>query len=156
MQATACPTNQSWAGMAVTITRAVTASARRTALYAAAAGVLVVTNPTFAHHGTAAFEMSKLTSIKGTVTEFDWANPHATIFLEGKDEKGNVRKWEVETNSPNLLYRAGWRKDTIKPGTQMTLFGYRGKDGAAIFRLEKVVLPNGQEITPANAANLKY
>ena len=126
------------------------------AFCAAAASLLMFSGPLFAHHGTAAFEMTTLTSIKGTVTEFDWANPHATIVLEEKDEKGSVRKWDVETNSPNLLYRAGWTKQTIKPGSQMTIFGYRGKDGASIFRLEKIVWPDGRESTPANASNLKY
>ena len=122
----------------------------------AIAVLLLVSCMASAHHGTAAFEMTSLTSIKGTVTEFDWANPHATIVLEAKDEKGAVRKWEVETNSPNLLHRAGWTKQTIKPGSEMTIYGYRGKDGASIFRLEKIVWPDGRETTPSNASNLKY
>jgi hypothetical protein len=110
----------------------------------------------FAHHGTAAYEMANPTSIKGKVVEFEWANPHATIVFEAKDEKGAVRKLEVETNSPNLLHRAGWTKQTIKPGQEMTIFGFRGKDGVATFRMEKIVWPDGRETTPSNATSLKY
>lgn len=153
LQSIARPAVQAWAAVVHAIAYGKT---RRLALFAAAAGLFMLTSPLFAHHGTAAYDMTTLTSIKGTVREFDWANPHATIVLEVKDEKGGVRKWEVETNSPNLLYRAGWRKETIKPGSDMTIFGYGGKGGSSIFRLEKIVLPDGQEITPANASNLKY
>ena len=122
----------------------------------AAAGLCALAPPLHAHHGVAAYDMTILTSLKGTVREFDWSNPHATIYIEAPDDKGALRKWEVETNSPNLLNRAGWTRDTVKPGAQMTIFGFKGKDGAATMRMEKIVMPDGREITPANVnANSK-
>ncbi len=122
----------------------------------AAAALCALATPLHAHHGVAAYDMTTLTSVTGTVREFDWSNPHATIYIEAPDDKGAVRKWEVETNSPNLLNRAGWTRDTVKPGMQMTIFGFKGKDGAATMRMEKIVMPDGREITPANVnANSK-
>ena len=100
----------------------------------AAAALCALATPLHAHHGVAAYDMTTLTSVTGTVREFDWSNPHATIYIEAPDDKGAVRKWEVETNSPNLLNRAGWTRDTVKPGMQMTIFGFKGKDGQP-FRL---------------------
>jgi hypothetical protein len=123
---------------------------------ALAACQLFATAPLHAHHGVAAYDMTNLTSLKGTVREFEWANPHATIHIDAPDDKGVMRKWEVETNSPNLLNRAGWTRDTVKPGAQMTVFGFKGKDNAPTMRMEKIVMPDGREITPANVnANTK-
>jgi hypothetical protein len=106
--------------------------------------------PLHAHHGVAAYDMTTPSILKGTVREFDWSNPHATIHIDAPDDKGVMRKWEVETNSPNLLNRAGWNKETIKPGAQMAIHGFKGKDNAPTMRMEKIVLPDGREITPAN------
>ena len=117
---------------------------------ALAAGATLCAAPLHAHHGVAAYDMTVMTSLKGTVREFDWANPHATIWFDAPDDKGAMRKWEVETNSPNLLNRAGWTRDTVKPGAQMTIHGYKGKNDAPTMRLEKIVMPDGREITPAN------
>jgi len=116
----------------------------------ATTALCALATPLHAHHGVAAYDMTTLASLNGTVREFDWSNPHATIYIDAPDDKGAMRKWEVETNSPNLLNRAGWTRDTVKPGTQMTIFGFKGKDGAATMRLEKIVMPDGREITPAN------
>ncbi|MBZ5645181.1 MAG: hypothetical protein LAO19_20670 [Acidobacteriia bacterium] len=101
-----------------------------------------------AHHGLSAYDMSKTISVKGTVTEFDFMNPHSAIHLETKDDKGNAEQWLVEADSPNNLARAGWKKDSIKTGDQVTIVGNRAKDGSKVMRLQKVVFADGKELKP--------
>lgn len=116
--------------------------------FALTAGLLMLSAPMFAHHGVAAYDMTKLTTVKGTVTDFQFINPHVEIYfnvvVEG--EKGKVEQWIAEANSPNVLARAGWNKNVVKPGDQITAIGYRAKNGSTTMRLHKIVLPNGQEL----------
>jgi hypothetical protein len=120
----------------------------RSALFAALAGVSMMAGPVFAHHGTAAYETTKLTTVKGTATEFKFINPHVEITVEVKDDKGKIEKWLGEANSPNVLSRHGWSKEIIKPGDQITVIGYRAKNGSYTLRLQKVLLADGQELDP--------
>jgi hypothetical protein len=108
----------------------------------------MASGPVFAHHGTAAYETAKLTTVKGTATEFKFINPHVEITVEVKDDKGKIDKWLGEANSPNVLSRHGWSKEIIKPGDQITVIGYRAKNGSYTLRLQKVVLSDGQELDP--------
>ena len=110
--------------------------------------LLMVAAPIFAHHGTSAYDTTKLTTVKGTVTDFQFNNPHVMISVETKDDKGKVEMWIGEANSPNVLTRHGWDRDIIKKGDQITIFGYRPKNGAKTLRLQKVVLSSGQELDP--------
>ena len=110
--------------------------------------LLMVAAPIFAHHGTSAYDTTKLTTVKGTVTDFQFNNPHVIISVETKDDKGKVEMWTSEANSPNVLTRHGWDRDIIKKGDQITIIGYRPKNGAKTMRLQKVVLSNGQELDP--------
>jgi hypothetical protein len=120
----------------------------RLAFSAVLAGLLVVSLPVLAHHGTAAYETTKLTTVKGTATDFKFINPHVEITVEAKDDNGKIEKWLGEANSPNVLSRHGWSKEIIKPGDQITVIGYRAKNGSYTLRLQKVVLSNGQELDP--------
>ena len=117
-------------------------------LFAGFAVLLLVSIPTFAHHGTSAYDTTKLTTVKGTVTDFQFNNPHVMISVEAKDDKGKVETWMSEANSPNVLTRHGWDRDIIKKGDQITVIGYRPKNGAKTLRLQKVILSNGQELDP--------
>ena len=117
-------------------------------LFAAFAVLTVVAVPIFAHHGTSAYDTTKLTTVKGTVTDFQFNNPHVIISVESKDDKGKVELWICEANSPNVLTRHGWDRDIIKKGDQITIIGNRPKNGAKTMRLQKVVLSNGQELDP--------
>lgn len=101
-----------------------------------------------AHHGAAAYDTSKLTTLKGTVTEYKFINPHVEISIAVKNEKGKVETWIAEANSPNVLSRRGWSRDTMKPGDEVTLIGNSGKNGSFTLRLQKVVLSSGQELDP--------
>jgi uncharacterized protein DUF6152 len=111
------------------------------------AGLLVVSRPTLAHHSAAEFDATKVVPVKGTVTLFEWSNPHAYIYLDVKDDKGDVEKWTVELASLGMLARANWRRDTVKPGDQITAFGNRARDGRTTMRLDKIVFANGQELS---------
>jgi Family of unknown function (DUF6152) len=115
-------------------------------VFAVAVGLLVVSGPMFAHHGSAAYETTKKTTVKGTVTNFEFINPHTEIDLDVKDDNNNVEKWRAEAGSPNLLARWGWSKNCLKPGDEITVVGYRAKNGSKILRSLKVTLPNGQEV----------
>jgi hypothetical protein len=120
----------------------------RRAFFPVLAGLLVVSFPALAHHGAAAYDTSKLVTLKGTVTEYKFINPHVEISLAVKDDKGKVETWISEANSPNVLSRRGWSRDTMKPGDEITLIGNRGKNGSLTLRLQKVVLSTGQELDP--------
>lgn len=120
---------------------------RLTAVLALAVAFLVVSTPLQAHHGASMFDMKSLLTMKGTVTSFEWTNPHAMIFPDAKDDKGNVQKWAIETRGgPSVLTKAGWNKDTLRPGDQVTFIGHPAKDGTYKMRLAKVLLASGQEL----------
>ena len=103
--------------------------------------------PVLAHHSMAEYDLTALTSVKGTVTKFEWSNPHAYIYLEAKDEKGNVVEWTAELASLGMLARVNWKRDTIKPGDEITITGNRAKNGRTIMHLDKIVFANGQELS---------
>lgn len=107
---------------------------------------LAISLPAYAHHGTANYDMTKIVTLKGTVTDFQFINPHTLIMFDVKNDKGQVEHWQAEATSPNHLVRAGWTKDILKPGDQITISGYRAKNGSPIMRFGKMVLPNGQEV----------
>ena len=101
-----------------------------------------VSAPIFAHHGNAAYDDTKEVSLKGTVTEFDWANPHVQIYFDVKNAKGGVVHWGCETLSPGKLIRAGWNKDAVKPGDPIAITLVAAKNGAPVGFLHKLVLEN--------------
>jgi len=109
-------------------------------------GLLVISRPAFAHHAWHGYDMSTLTTVKGTVTQFDWANPHVWINLEVTDDKNNVEKWSAGGPSPSRMANTGWDKDTLKPGDQITAIGHRISDGTYFLRLVKVVKSDGREL----------
>ena len=109
--------------------------------------VLLVAAPIFAHHGETNYDTEKLVSVKATVTNFEFINPHTQITLEAKNDKGEVEKWTCEVRSPAMLVRnGGWDKHTLKPGDVITAIGFRAKNGSNILRLKKIVLSDGKEL----------
>jgi hypothetical protein len=112
--------------------------------------VLSLGGSTFAHHGFVSwFDMSRSVTVKGTVTGFDWTNPHSYIYLDVKNEKGAVEEWRIELGAPGMLARAGWRRDTLKSGDEITAIGNPAKDGKPLMHLSKIVFANGQELSTA-------
>jgi hypothetical protein len=84
-------------------------------------------------------------NMKGVVSNVEWTNPHVFIFLNVKNEMGNVEEWRVEGNSPNMLTRVGWKKEMIKPGDELLVNGAQAKNGAKTMRLISITLANGQK-----------
>ena len=121
---------------------------RRWTTLAVAFGLLMVCGPLFAHHGNAAYDDKNPITVKGTVTEFIWANPHVQIYFDVKGDKGNVVHWSVETLSPGMLIRAGWANGVVKPGDGVTITLYPAKSGAPVGFLTKLVFDNGKELGP--------
>ncbi len=108
--------------------------------------LFVVSGSAFAHHGAAAYDSSKMVTVTGTVTDFQFINPHVMITMDVKDPStGKIEKWEGELTSPNHLERAGWTKSTIKVGDQVTMTGAALKSGAPAMAIRKV-MRNGQEV----------
>jgi hypothetical protein len=99
--------------------------------------------PTFAHHSFAMFDQSKQVTLKGTVSEFQWTNPHAWIHLAVPNADGLEDTWQVELNSPNNLKRQGWKSSSIKPGDQVTVMLNPLKDGSKGGLFISITLPDG-------------
>jgi len=109
--------------------------------------VLFASIPTLAHHGEVNYDTGKVVSIKGTVTDFQFINPHVQIFLDVKNDKGEIEKWSCEARSPIMLVRVGgWDKNTLKPGEVITASGFRGRNGSTTMRLKMIILPDGREM----------
>jgi DNA/RNA endonuclease YhcR with UshA esterase domain len=107
--------------------------------------VIFVSAPVLAHHGEANYDTEKSVSIKGTVTDFQFVNPHVQISLDVKNDKGEIEKWVGEARSPAMLSRyGGWDKNTLKPGDVITFYGHRTKNGTPFMRLEKIVAADGR------------
>ena len=113
-------------------------------LAVAAVGLLAA--PLSAHHSTAMYQMDRPTTISGTVKRFEWTNPHAFIYLEAKDEKGNTVEWEIELMSLNHLRSYGWVRTTVQAGDQITCTGGRAKSGAPSMIAALLKLPDGREL----------
>ena len=109
-------------------------------------GVLIAWLPAAAHHSFAPFDTDRVVSITGTVTEFEWSNPHSYVHVDVKGEKGDLEKWVAELTGLPMLSRAGWSRDIIKPGDQVTIHGYRARDGRTFMVIRTLVLPDGREL----------
>ena len=110
--------------------------------------LLMCSVPMFAHHGTSAYDTTKLVTVKGTVADFQFNNPHVMISVGATDDKGKLNTWICEANSPNVLTRHGWDRNIMKIGDQITVIGYQPKNGSKSLRLQKVILADGQELDP--------
>jgi hypothetical protein len=121
---------------------------RRLVLYLSGLMILVMLSvPVSAHHGTAAYDQKQNISLKATITDFQFVNPHVQYFFDTKDDNGNVIHWNCEGTNPAMLARAGWTKDTLKPGDQVTLVVHPNKDpNIHVVLFVKVILANGQEV----------
>jgi Family of unknown function (DUF6152) len=107
--------------------------------------LLVSSVPLSAHHSWP-IDNSKLVTVKGTVMEFSWENPHPMITLEVRTEDGKTEKWMVGGPAIGRMEANGWTKTTVKPGDVITGIGYQFNDGQKIIRLERVVLADGKEM----------
>src|SRR5438105_13219147 len=95
-----------------------------------ALGSALSTSRAMAHHSTMMYDMQNPVTVTGAVKRFEWTNPHAFVYLEVKDEKGNAVEWEVEMMSLNHLRGYGWTRSTVKPGDMISCTGGAAKSGA--------------------------
>jgi len=109
------------------------------------AGVVIVagTASLLAHHSWPV-DFSREVTVKGTVTDYTWGNPHVMIGLEVRNENGTIEKWSVGGPSTSRMEGNGWHKDSLKLGDVITGSGYRFSDGQRILRLQKIVMPDGK------------
>ena len=114
--------------------------------FLAALSFCVLVAPLSAHHGTANFDTDKKLTMKVTVTEWFWANPHCFLKFDAQDDKGTVVHWVAETSNPSDMSNLGWSKQTFKPGDQATVTIQPVKNGQPIGRVIQVVLANGQTL----------
>jgi Family of unknown function (DUF6152) len=114
--------------------------------FAAVVGLLLLSVPMIAHHGGAAFDTAKKITMKGTVVEWLWANPHCILKFDVTNDKGEVEHWLGEASNPPDLINSGWTKQSLKPGDQVSVTVMPVKNGRPIGRIEEVVLPNGQKV----------
>ena len=96
-----------------------------------------------AHHGTTAYDSGKTLKLKGTVTSFEWVNPHVSLAWDVKTETGEVEHWVVELTSPGMLTRSGWHHDSVKPGDEVTVYFHPTKNGTKWGIFQRVVFTDG-------------
>ena len=107
---------------------------------------LLLAIPLLAHHGAAAFDVTKMVTVKGTVTDFQYVNPHVQVYFDAKNDKGETEDWQGELTAPNKLSRAGWTKRTLKPGDMITVTGNPAANGAHTLWIRKLIGPDGESL----------
>ena len=112
-------------------------------VFVAAFGLLVYSVPLLAHHGAASFE-DRILTMKGTVTEWVWSNPHCFLKFDVKDESGTVKNWALETQNPTTMSGLGWTRTSFKAGDMVTVTLQGVKNGAPIGRLRTVTFDDGK------------
>jgi len=118
--------------------------AQALALVAIVFGLLATSRPLLAHHGDAAYDLSKVVELKNAVvTSYDWMNPHSLIKVDYKNDKGVVQHWTVEIGSVPSMTLLGWSRTTMKPGDVIDLFIWATKNGTTVGRINKLVLADG-------------
>ena len=123
-----------------------------------AVGLLIVPGPVLAHHANAVFDVGKRVTVKGTVTEWFWANPHCLLGLDVKDDNGRVVHWVAETQAPPNMIPFGWSKQSFTAGDEVTITLEPVKNGSPLGRILQAKLPDGKPLVagaapvPAGAA----
>lgn len=128
-------------------------SARAIAIGFVFACSFLLSQAALAHHGTAAYDPNKQLTLRATITDFEWSNPHCELRFDAKDARGNVQHWTVEAINPLMLGRYGWTRKSLKPGDMVTIVFRPAKNGEMTGILNKVVLPDGRELPGRQSEN---
>ena len=98
------------------------------------------------HSFASEYDSEKPIKFSGTVTEMKWSNPHGWIYVDVKDESGNVVNWALETSASNGLIRRGWRKEDLPAGTVLQIEGWQARNGSSTGNISSVTLPDGKRL----------
>ena len=107
---------------------------------------LLVSVPLFAHHGSASYALDKRVTLRGTVTRWLYASPHLLLMLDVKDENGEVTHWVLESQSPTVMYPTGYRKDSFKPGDEVTVTASQARNGKPVGRIIEATTADGTKL----------
>jgi Family of unknown function (DUF6152) len=110
-------------------------------------GLLLSVEPVLAHHSFAAeFDAKRPVKLRGTITRMEWINPHAWIHIDVNGPDGKIVNWMIEAGTPNTLFRRGFTKDSLEPGTEILVDGYLSKDGSNRANGRDVTFPDGRKL----------
>ena len=124
---------------------------RRALLAATSALLCCIAYRTHAHHSFAAeFDATQPVELHGTITKMEWINPHSWLHIDVKNADGTTTPWMIEGATPNTLLRRGFSRDAVKAGTEITIVGYRAKNGANRANGRDLVLPDGSRLFMAS------
>ena len=108
--------------------------------------------PSFGHHSFAAeYDQHAPVTFKGVVTKLDWMNPHVYFYVDATEKQGNVVHWACEAGNPNALARRGWKKNSLKTGDEITVQGFRAKDGTFTMNARSITLADGTKVFAASS-----
>ena len=120
---------------------------RSTAALFVALAVWAASWPAAAHHSFAAeYDREKPVRLVGKVTKIEWMNPHVYFYIDVAEPAGTAAHWAIEGGAPNSLYRAGWRRDSLKVGETVTVHGYLARDGSKLANMRTATLADGREV----------
>ena len=123
------------------------ARSNRLGVLTATLGLFVALSPVFAHHSDSIYDQERFVTIKGTVTLFEFVNPHVLVHLATKDDKGNSVEWTTLGGPPNRMAKgANWTHSTFKTGEELTITGYPFRDGRPVMLFQMICRADGQQV----------
>jgi hypothetical protein len=114
-------------------------------------GVALAANASAHHSFSAEFDATKPVTLRGTILRMEWINPHSWLHIAVKNPDGTTSEWMIEAATPNTLFRRGYTKDAVKAGTEITVEGYRAKNGANRANGRDMILPDGSRLFMGSA-----